>query len=122
MSTTTNKMTLKKLRQLISEGHLYFDFSDDREDDKKDYEESGYEWKDEYSYYKITEVVSKYDHDLMSRHCIERRYHNCYVFEEEDGSVDYFLFRIKDIKQIDENHYEVFDVDSKKNVFKLIVR
>ena len=122
MSTTTNKMTLKQLRQLINEGRLHFDFSDDRESDKKDYEENGYEWKDEYSYYKITEVVSKYDHDIMARHCIDRRYHNCYVFEEEDGSVDYFLFRIKDIKQIDENHYEVSDVDNKKNVFKLIVR
>ena len=122
MSTTTNKMTLKKLRQLINEGRLHFDFSDDRERDKKDYEENGYEWKDEYSYYKITEVVSKYDHDLLCRRCIDRRYHNCYVFEEEEGCVDYFLFRIKDIKQVGENQYEVTDVDSKKNVFKLIVR
>lgn len=117
-----NKMTLKKLRQLIKEGRLYFDFSDDRESDKKDYEECGYEWNDDYSYYKITEVVSKYDHELFAPRCIGRRYHNCYIFEEEDGGVDYFLFRIKDIKQIDENHYEVSDVDNKKNIFKLIVK
>lgn len=117
-----NKVSYKELRNLIKSGKLYFDFSANKEEDMKDYIENGYKWKDEYSYYKISEIVSKYDHELFRTRALDRRYHNCYILEEEDGCVDYFLFRIKDVKRIDENHFEVADIDNKENVFRLAVR
>lgn len=51
---TNNSLTLINA---IKERKLYFDFSDEREQDKVDYEQSGYEWDDEYSYYLMNILI-----------------------------------------------------------------
>jgi hypothetical protein len=94
----------KHIKHLIRKGKLFFDFSKDAEEDKKFYEENNDEWKDEYSYNKVSICDSDYDSEFG-----ENEADAFFVMEDDEGAVDPCRFDIREIIYVDETHFDVID-------------
>ena len=114
-----DNINLTTLRRLVKNKSLFFDFREEREDDKKDCEEVGEEWKDEYSFYVVGSITDKYQHSWINSQFQGRRYEGIYVMNAEDGDVDPLLFKKKDIKIVDSNTLEIKDCGFHDGVWRL---
>lgn len=108
---TNNSLTLINA---IKDRKLYFDFSNEREQDKVDYEQSGYEWDDEYSYY----LIDTFESDFESEFGEDKP--GYYILQDEEGCVDFLRFHINNV-QIDGNHILINDAND-GSIRKLIIR
>ena len=102
-------LNLTTLRKLVKNKSLFFDFREEREDDKKVCEIVCEEWKDEYSFYIVKEITDKYHHDWINRQFQGRRYEGIYVINAEED-VDPLLFKKKDIKIVDHHTIKIKDI------------
>ena len=111
----TPRFEYKHIKQLIRKGKLFFDFTENREEDKKFYEEHNDEWKDEYSFNKVSVCDSDYDSEFG-----ESEDEAFFVMEDDEGLVDPCRFDIREIIYVDETHFDVIDRgchDGKKRRF-----
>lgn len=81
------------LSKLIKQGKLYFDFSEDAEEEKADCLLNGEEWHDDYSYEKVTDIF--------------RAGRNLWSIEADN--VDPMYMTLRDIKLIDAVTIDVKD-------------
>lgn len=100
----TPRFEYKHIKHLIHKGKLFFDFTKDVEKDKKFYEEHNDEWKDEYSFNKVSTCDSDYDSEFG-----ENEADVFFVMEDDEGSVDPCRFDIREIIYVDETHFDVID-------------
>lgn len=100
----TPRFEYKHIKQLIRKGKLFFDFSKNAEEDKKFYEEHNDEWKDEYSFNKVSTCDNDYDSEFG-----ESEADVFFVMEDDEGLVDPCRFDIREIIYVDETHFDVID-------------
>lgn len=105
-----DNLNLTTLRKLVKNKSLFFDFREEREEDKIECEKVGEEWKNEYSFYVITSITDKYQHSWINNQFQGRKYEGIYVMSAEDGNVDPLLFKKKDIKIVDANTLKIKDI------------
>lgn len=105
----------KHIKHLIRKGKLFFDFTENKEEDKKFYEEHNDEWKDEYSFNKVSVCDKDCDSEFG-----ENEGEAFFVMEDDEGLVDPCRFDIREIIYVDETHFDVIDRgchDGKKRKF-----
>lgn len=114
-----DNLNLTALRKLVKNKSLFFDFREDREEEKEEYAILGEEWKDEYSFYIVKEITDKYYHNWINNQFQGRRYEGIYVINAEED-VDPLLFKKKDIKIVDENTIKIKDIGFHDGVWRTL--
>ncbi len=97
-------LTIKHFKALIRKGKLYFDFTDNWEEDKKFYEDNGEKWDESYSYNKVGDIETDYESNFG-----ESAGDMFFVLNDDEGYVDYCRFDIRKIEYVDETHFDVID-------------
>ena len=98
------RLEYKHIKHLIRKGKLFFDFSENKEEDKKFYDENNEEWKDEYSFNKVSVCDKDCDSEFG-----ENEGEAFFVMEDDEGAVDPCRFDIREIIYVDETHFDVID-------------
>ena len=80
------------IKKCIEKRYLYFDFSDEREEDMRECEEYGEEWNDDYSYNLVEEIIP----DDQSEFGMNQE--GYYILIGDD--VDFLRFNIEEVKYI----------------------
>lgn len=112
LTTFTNNVSI--LTKAVQDKKLYFDFVDEREQDKADYEKLGEEWNDEYSFYQVGSLETDDESEFGESQP------GYYVLVDDEGCVDFLRFHINDIR-VDDNNITIKDaVDGSWR--KLVIR
>ena len=98
---------IKTIRKMIKQGILYFDFSEDAEEDKKFLEEHGEEYTEDYSYNKVEELVHISDDSFLRSEFPRKSHDNCYSLNAEN--VDYCVFKGTNFLITGENTFMIKD-------------
>lgn len=122
MRFTTDKsfapLEKKHLMMLIQKGMLYFDFSDNAEEDKQFYEEHGDTWDESYSYNKVDSMDDDWD-----AYYAQEEGDAFFHLNDDEGCVDPCRFDIRELIYVDETRINLIDRGCYDgDIRKLIIR